>query len=80
MPNASAFAHVLIGGATGDAGPDFSGFSDSGLAFGGGGGVDIQVSRRLAVRAQFDWMGSFADIVDTNTRFATGLVFRLGGR
>ena len=79
-PNANVFGHFLIGGATGDAGSDFSGFSDSGLALGGGGGVNIQVNRRLAVRAQFDWLGSFADIVDTNTRFAAGLVFRLGGR
>ena len=44
------FGHFLIGGATGDAGPNFSGFSDSGLALGGGGGVDVLVNRRLAIR------------------------------
>jgi Outer membrane protein beta-barrel domain len=80
LPNTDVFGHFLIGGATGDAGPDFRGFSDSGLALGGGGGVDVHLNRRLAIRAQFDLLGSFADIVEVNPRFATGVVFRLGGR
>ena len=74
------FAHALIGSATGDAGPGFEGFSDSGLAFGGGGGVDIHANERLSVRAQFELLGSFADIVDVNPRFAAGVVWRLGRR
>ena len=73
------FGQGLFGVSTGDAGPEFKGFSDSGLAFGGGGGVDVHVNRRLAVRAQFDLLGSFADIVEGNSRFAAGLVVRLGG-
>ena len=73
------FGHGLFGISTGDAGPDFSGFSDSGLTLGGGGGVDVRVSRRLAVRAQYDLIGSFADIVEGNSRFAVGAVIRFGG-
>jgi hypothetical protein len=73
------FAHGLFGVVQGDAGDDFSGFSDTGLALGGGGGVDMRVHRRLAVRAQFDLFGSFADIVEVNSRFGLGLVARLGG-
>jgi hypothetical protein len=73
------FAHGLFGLVQGDAGEDFSGFTDSGLSFGGGGGVDVRVHRRLAVRAQFDLFGAFVDIVETNSRFALGLVARIGG-
>jgi hypothetical protein len=73
------FGHALFGVSTGDAGPDFEGFSDSGLTFGGGGGVDVRVNRRFSVRAQFDLLGSFADIVESNSRFAVGGVVRLGG-
>lgn len=72
------FAHGLVGLIQGDAG-DFSGFSDSGLALGGGAGVDVRVHRRLAVRAQVDLIGAFVDIVETNSRFALGLVARIGG-
>jgi hypothetical protein len=75
----NVFAHGLFGASTGDAGPTFGGFSDSGLTFGGGGGVDVPVNRRLAVRAQLDLIGSFADIVEGNSRFAVGLVVGLGG-
>ena len=75
----NVFGHALVGISTGDAGANFSGFSDSGFTFGGGGGVDVHLNRRLAVRAQFDWIGSFADIVEANTRFAVGLVVRFGG-
>jgi opacity protein-like surface antigen len=74
----SVFAHGFIGAARGDAG-EFSGFSDTKVAFGGGGGADFDVTRRLAVRTQFDLLASFADIVEGNTRFAVGLVARLGG-
>ena len=75
----SLFAHGLLGYASGDAGEAFSGFSDTKLAFGGGVGADVDVTRRLGVRMQFDLLGSFADIVEGNTRFAVGLVARLGG-
>ena len=73
------FVHGLFGTSTGDAGPNFEGFSDSGLTFGGGGGVDVRMTRRFSVRAQFDLLGSFADIVEGNSRFAVGGVVRFGG-
>jgi hypothetical protein len=76
---ADVFVHGLIGLADGDAGEEFEGFTDRKLAFGGGGGVDVHVSRRVSVRAQVDLLGSFADIVEGNTRFAVGAVVRLGG-
>ena len=79
-PAMDVFAHALIGIASGDAGDDFPGFSDSGLTFGGGGGIDVRVQPRLAVRAQFDLLGSFADIVEANPRVAVGLVIGLGRR
>jgi hypothetical protein len=75
----STFAHGLIGYARGDAGEAFSGFSDTKLAFGGGAGVDIDLTRRVAFRTQFDLLASFADIVEGNSRFAIGLVARFGG-
>lgn len=77
---ADVFVHALFGISQGDAGEGFSGFSDSGVTFGGGGGVDIHLSRRAALRVQFDLIGSFADIVEGNSRFAVGGVIRLGGR
>lgn len=79
-PQADVFVHALYGVAQGDAGEDFGGFSDSGAALGGGGGVDIHVSRRASLRVQFDLIGSFADIVEGNSRFAVGGVIRIGGR
>jgi hypothetical protein len=72
------FAHALVGIASGDAGEAFSGFSDSALMLGGGGGVDVHVNRRLSVRAQFDRLGAFVDIAEVTSRFALGLVVRFG--
>jgi opacity protein-like surface antigen len=69
----NAFGHGLLGWAAGDAGPGFSGFSDSALAFGGGAGVDVRVSHHVAVRVQYDLLASFADIVEDNSRFAIGV-------
>lgn len=73
------FGHFLVGTATGDAGQEFSGFSDSGLMLGGGGGIDVDLNRRFAVRAQFDKLGAFVDIAEVTSRFAVGLVVKLGG-
>lgn len=75
---ADAFVHGLFGVSTGDAGPDFKGFSDSGMTFGGGGGVDVHLTPRVSARATFDLIGSFADIVEGNSRFGAGLVVKLG--
>ena len=38
------------------------------------------VSYHIVVRGQFDLFGSFADIVDVNSRFAVGLVLTFGAR
>jgi hypothetical protein len=69
--------HALVGRASGDSG--IGGFSESGFTLGSGGGVDIGVSPRLALRVQFDWLGSFQDMIEDNTRLGIGMVVRLGG-
>jgi hypothetical protein len=74
---ADVFVHGLFGLCDGHTN---IGFSDTGLTFGGGGGVDVRLTRLLAARAQFDLFGSFADIVDVNPRFSVGLVVRFGTR
>ena len=74
-PRANVFAHALFGGASGRT--DFGSFSDAELAIGGGAGVDININKRVAIRAiQFDYLGSFADMLENNVRAATGIVFR----
>lgn len=78
-PAANFFIHGLFGLADGDAGEVFEGFSDRKLAFGAGVGVDVRVHRKIALRTQFDALASFADIVEGNSRFAVGVVFRGGG-
>jgi hypothetical protein len=74
---ASIFTHALVGQATGDSG--IGGFSDAGFTFGAGGGVDINLNKRLAARVQFDWLGSFQDMIENNTRLGVGMVVRFGG-
>ena len=71
------FAHGLVGGARGHSG--ISGFSDSGLALGGGGGVDVRLTDRSAFRAQVDYLGSFVDILEDNLRIGLGLAIGFGG-
>jgi hypothetical protein len=70
------FTHALAGVSTGHTN---IGFSDSGFTFGGGAGLDVDVTRRIAIRGEFDGFWSFADIVEGNSRVALGLVVRLGG-
>lgn len=76
----SPFAHVLLGGFHGSVG--FGGFSGStnGFAMMVGGGVDVKVAPRIAVRAvQVDWLslraGGATD--NNNARISTGFVFHL---
>lgn len=71
------FVHGLFGVCDGHTN---IGFSDTGLTFGGGVGVDIGIARNLAVRGQFDLFGSFADIVEVNSRLSVGIVLQLGAR
>lgn len=71
------FAHALAGWAVGRS--SLPGFADNAFALGGGGGADLRLTRRAAIRVQFDVLGSFVDILETNTRLGAGLVFRFGG-
>jgi len=73
------YAHALFGGFRASAG--VSGFSAStnGFAMMVGGGVDIKVAPRIAVRAaQVDWMSLRAEgeTSNNNVRISTGIVFR----
>jgi hypothetical protein len=75
----NVFVHALAGGATGRT--NLSGFSNTGFALAGGGGFDIHLGRRIAIRpVQVDYLGSFADILETNVRLGAGVVIKLGGR
>ena len=76
------FAHVLLGGAR----DEFSaqGLSESSIAFAAamGGGLDVKVSDRVALRLfQADYvLTRFNDDSQHNFRLSTGLVIRLGNR
>ena len=71
------FFHALAGGAKGNSGLD--GFSDSAFALGAGGGLDINIGSRMAVRAiQLDYLGSFVDILESNARLGFGIVLKFG--
>lgn len=72
------FVHGLAGGATGRT--DLWGFSDGNFAWGGGGGLDINLNGRIAIRAiQLDYLGSFVDILEHNARLGFGIVFKFRG-
>jgi hypothetical protein len=69
------FFHGLAGGARGRT--DLRGFSDGHFAWGGGGGLDINLGDRIAIRAiQLDYVGSFVDILEHNARLGIGIVFK----
>ena len=80
------FAHALFGAAHNDsrareAGLDLH-FTDNSFASALGGGLDVRLSRRVAVRAfQLDYLRtSFFDETQHNGRIAFGLVLRLGDK
>ena len=75
-----ALGRPWVGTSIGSANEGFKGFADSGLTLGGGAGVDVHAGHRAAVRVQYDLIGSFADIVETNARLGVGLVVRFGRR
>lgn len=78
------FAHALFGGAHNDARAREAGldlhFTDNSFALALGGGLDVKLSRRVAVRAfQLDYLRtSFFDETQHKGRLAFGLVLRLG--
>ena len=78
------FAHALLGAAHTDSrarelGLDFH-FTDTSFAAAVGGGLDVRVSRRVAVRVvQLDYLRTnFFGGSQNNGRLAAGLVIRLG--
>jgi hypothetical protein len=79
------FVHVLFGGARVSGSESGVSVSDSGYTMMMGGGLDLKVSKVVAVRlAQFDWVyyhfGSSALLPSTsssgNVKIASGIVFR----
>jgi hypothetical protein len=74
------FVDGWFGTAIGRTNEDFRGFADHGVTFGGGAGVDVRVGAATAIRVQYDLVGSFADIVEGNSRLGAGLVYRIGRR
>jgi opacity protein-like surface antigen len=91
----NVFGHGLVGGATGRASCDVertvtgvdpytscptASTTEKKFALGGGGGVDFNISPRIAMRTQMDWIGSFVEILEDNFRLGVGIVIRVGGR
>jgi opacity protein-like surface antigen len=76
------FAHALFGGLRSSAGTSGLSFNDSSFAMALGGGLDVKVSNRVAIRvAQADYfMTRVLGDTQNNLRISTGLVFRLGSR
>jgi outer membrane immunogenic protein len=75
------FAQVLLGGAHGS----LSGFggsgSTNGFAYSAGGGVDLGLTRHLALRPQLDYIGMrFSGTTVNTVRGSFGIVFRFGNR
>lgn len=70
------FAHALFGGSR----LSLYGISDTSFAFALGGGLDVKVHDKVAIRlAQLDYLrtGGF-DVKQNSFRYSAGLVFRLG--
>jgi len=73
---ATAFGHILVGGAT----SKIESVSDTNFALAAGGGVDININDSFAIRAgQFDYIPIFASDVIHNFRYMGGIVIKLGG-
>lgn len=71
------FAQVLVGGAHLTAGGFGVSGSTSGFAWSAGGGIDLGITRHLAFRPQFDYIGIHASGSTLNSgRASAGIVFR----
>jgi hypothetical protein len=77
------FAHVLFGEAIVHSNGYLS--SDSSAAYAAGGGVDVGIAPRIALRGQVDWLHNNFHTVDSQggshfypniARISTGVVFR----
>ena len=75
------FAQVLVGGAHLTAGASGISTSTSGFAWSAGGGIDLGLSRHLAFRPQFDYIGIHAARGTLNSaRASARIVYRFGSR
>ncbi len=74
------FAHVLFGAAHGSAGVFGVTLSDTAFAMAAGGGIDIRLADRIALRAfQADYlMTRFGGVHQNSVRLTIGMVFRFG--
>ncbi len=73
------FAQVLFGGARGTLGGAFGSGSNNGFAYSAGGGVDLGLTRHLALRPQLDYIGMRFSGNNVNTvRGSFGIVIRFG--
>lgn len=75
------FAQILLGGARGS----LSGFggsgSGNGFAYSAGGGLDLGLTKHLALRPQLDYIGMrFSGSTVNTVRGSLGIVFRFGNR
>jgi peptidoglycan-associated lipoprotein len=78
---AAPFAQVLLGGAHLTAGANGISASTSGFAWSAGGGIDLGLSRHLAFRPQFDYIGIHAAGGTLNSaRASASIVYRFGSR
>ena len=78
---ATPFVQVLLGGAHSTV--KASGFSGSNnaFAFSAGAGLDVGLSKHLALRPQLDFIGMrFSGYTEKSVRASLGIVFRLGHR
>src|SRR5260370_4378198 len=74
---AAPFAQVLVGGAHLTAGATGISASTSGFAWSAGGGIDLGLSRHLAFRPQFDYIGIHAAGGTLNSaRASASVVYR----
>ena len=75
------FAQVLLGGAHGSLSAFGSSATGNGFAYSAGGGLDLGLNRRLAVRPQLDYIGTrFSGTNISTVRASIGIVFRFGSR
>jgi len=79
----SPFAHVLFGAFHARANLPTTDvkISDTTWAITLGGGIDVRLSRHLAIRGQADYIRShFSDLAQKHVRASGGLVYRIGSR
>ena len=75
------FAQVLVGGAHNTVGAGGFGGSANSFAFSAGGGVDLGLSKHIALRPQLDYIGLHSQGNTLNSvRGSFGIVFRFGNR